>query len=205
MAIASQNTLMGRDAECATLDRLLDAAREGESRVLVLRGEPGVGKTALLDYAIGAASDFRVLRAVGVESETELAFASLQHLCAPMLDRLGRLPGPQQDALRVAFGLSGGQAPDRFLVGLAALSLLSEVAEERPLLCALDDGQWLDEASALALAFVARRLLAEPIGDRVRDARAHRSVQRATGAGPRRGRGRRCRSLAGLCDPGAAR
>jgi DNA-binding CsgD family transcriptional regulator len=163
MAIASQNTLRGRDPECATLDRLLDAARGGESRVLVLRGEPGVGKTALLDYAIGAASDLRVLRAVGVESETELAFASLQHLCAPMLDRLGRLPGPQQDALRVAFGLSGGQAPDRFLVGLAALSLLSEVAEERPLLCALDDAQWLDGASALALAFVARRLLAEPV------------------------------------------
>jgi DNA-binding CsgD family transcriptional regulator len=163
MAITSQDTLMGRDAECATLDRFLDGARAGESGVLVLRGEPGVGKTALLDHAIGGASDFRVLRAVGVESETELAFASLQHLCAPLLDRLGRLPGPQQDALRVAFGLSGGHAPDRFLVGLAALSLLSEVAEERPLLCALDDAQWLDEASALAFAFVARRLLAEPI------------------------------------------
>jgi DNA-binding NarL/FixJ family response regulator len=163
MVIADQNTLAGRDTECATLDRLLDAARGGESRVLVLRGEPGVGKTALLDYAIGAASDLRVLRAVGVESETELAFASLQHLCAPLLDRLGHLPGPQQDALRVAFGLSSGQAPDRFLVGLAALSLLSAVAEEHPLLCALDDAQWLDEASALAFAFVARRLLAEPI------------------------------------------
>jgi DNA-binding CsgD family transcriptional regulator len=163
MAIANQNTLRGRDSECATLDRLLDAVRGGESRALVLRGEPGVGKTALLEYAIGAAPDLRVLRAVGVESETELAFASLQHLCAPMLDRLERLPGPQQDALRVAFGLSGGQAPDRFLVGLAALSLLSEVAEERPLLCVLDDAQWLDGASALALAFVARRLLAEPL------------------------------------------
>jgi DNA-binding CsgD family transcriptional regulator len=163
MAIADPNTLRGRDAECATLDRLLDAVRGGESRVLVVRGEPGMGKTALLDYAIDAAPDLRLLRAVGVESETELAFASLQHLCAPMLDRLERLPGPQQDALRVAFGLSGGQAPDRFLVGLAALSLLSEVAEERPLLCALDDAQWLDGASALALAFVARRLLAEPL------------------------------------------
>jgi DNA-binding CsgD family transcriptional regulator len=163
MAIASQNTLRGRDSECATLDRLLDAVRGGESRALVLRGEPGVGKTALLDYAIGAAPDLRVLRAVGVESETELPFASLQQLCAPMLDRLERLPAPQQDALRVAFGLSGGQAPDRFLVGLAALSLLSDVAEERPLLCALDDVQWLDGASALALAFVARRLLAEPL------------------------------------------
>jgi DNA-binding CsgD family transcriptional regulator len=163
MAIASQNTLRGRDPECATLDRLLDAARGGESRVLVLRGEPGVGKTALLDYAIGAASDLRVLRAVGVESETELAFAALQQLCAPTLDRLGRLPGPQQDALRVAVGLSQGEAPNRFLVGLAALSLLSEVAEERPMLCAVDDAQWLDEASALALAFVAHRLLAEPM------------------------------------------
>jgi DNA-binding CsgD family transcriptional regulator len=163
MAIADQNTLRGRNSECATLDRLLDAVRGGESRALVLRGEPGVGKTALVDYAIDAAPDLRVLRTVGVESERELPFASLQHLCAPMLDRLERLPGPQQDALRVAFGLSGGQAPDRFLVGLAALSLLSDVAEERPLLCALDDAQWLDGASALALAFVARRLLAEPL------------------------------------------
>jgi DNA-binding CsgD family transcriptional regulator len=163
MAIADQNTLRGRDAECATFDRLFDAVRGGESRALVVRGEPGVGKTALLDYAIAAAPDLRVLRAVGVESETELAFASLQHLCAPMLDRLERLPSPQQDALRVAFGLSGGQAPDRFLVGLAALTLLSEVAEERALLCTLDDAQWLDRASALALAFVARRLLAEPL------------------------------------------
>jgi DNA-binding CsgD family transcriptional regulator len=163
MAIADQNTLRGRDAECATLDRLFEAVRGGESRALVVRGEPGVGKTALLDYSIGSAPDLRVLRAAGVESEMELAFASLQHLCAPLLDRLERLPGPQQDALRVAFGLSGGQAPDRFLVGLAALSLLSEVAEERPLLCVLDDAQWLDGASALALAFVARRLLAEPL------------------------------------------
>jgi DNA-binding CsgD family transcriptional regulator/tetratricopeptide (TPR) repeat protein len=163
MAIADQNTLRGRDTECATFDRLFDAVRGGESRALVVRGEPGVGKTALLDYAIGAAPDLGVLRAVGVESETELPFASLQHLCAPMLDRLERLPAPQHDALRVAFGLSGGDAPDRFLVGLAALSLLSDAAEERPLLCALDDAQWLDEASALALAFVARRLLAEPL------------------------------------------
>jgi DNA-binding CsgD family transcriptional regulator len=161
--MAIQNTLRGRDAECATLNRLVEAVRSGESRALVLRGEPGVGKTALLDYAIGSAPDLRVLRAVGVESEMELAFASLQQLCVPMLGRLGRLPGPQQDALGVAFGLSGGQAPDQFLVGLAALSLLSEVAEERPVLCAVDDAQWLDEASALALAFVARRLLAESV------------------------------------------
>jgi DNA-binding CsgD family transcriptional regulator len=161
--MASQKALIGRAVERATLDRLLDAVRGAEGRVLVLRGEPGVGKTALVDDAIGSAPDLRILRAGGVESEMELAFAALQQLCAPVLDRLGRLPGPQQSALRVAFGLSGGEAPDRFLVGLAALSLLSEVAEERPLLCAVDDGQWLDEASAVALAFVARRLLAEPV------------------------------------------
>jgi DNA-binding CsgD family transcriptional regulator len=161
--MAEQNTLRGRDSECAALDRLLDAVRGGESRAIVLRGEPGVGKTALLDYAIGSAPDLRVLRAVGVESEMELAFASLQQLCAPTLDRLERLPGPQQDALGVALGLRAGQTPDRFLVALAALTLLSEAAEERPLLCAVDDAQWLDEASAVALAFVARRLLAEPV------------------------------------------
>ena len=161
--MARQQTLRGRDPECATLNRMLDAVRRGESRALVLRGEPGVGKTALVDDAIASAPDFRVLRAVGVESEMELAFAALQQLCAPVLDRLRRLPGPQQAALRAAVGLSDGEAPDRFLVGLAALSLLSEVAEERPLLCAVDDAQWLDEASALALAFVARRLLAEPV------------------------------------------
>ena len=161
--MTGQTTLRGRAPECAALDRLLDTVRGGESRVLVLRGEPGVGKTALLDYTIGAAPDFRVLRAVGVESEMELAFASLQQLCSPTLDRLERLPGPQQSALRVAFGLRAGQTPDRFLVALAALSLLSETADERPLLCAVDDAQWLDEASALALAFVARRLLAEPV------------------------------------------
>ena len=161
--MSTQNTLRGRDAECAALDHLLDAVRGGESRALVLRGEPGVGKTALLDYTIGSAPDFRVLRAVGVESEMELAFASLQQVCAPMLDRLERIPGPRQDALRVAFGLSAGAAPDRFLVGVAALGLLSELAEEQPLLCVVDDAQWLDEASAQALAFVAHRLLAEPL------------------------------------------
>jgi DNA-binding CsgD family transcriptional regulator len=161
--MATQTTLRGRDAECAALDRLLDTVRTGESGVLVLRGEPGVGKTALLDYAIGSAPDLRIVRAVGVESEMELAFAALQQLCAPMLDRLEHLPGPQRHALRVAFGLSAGETPDRLLVGLAALSLLSEVAEEQPLLCVIDDAQWLDEASALALAFVARRLLAESV------------------------------------------
>ena len=143
--------------------RLLAAVRGGQSRVLVVCGEPGVGKTALVESAIGSASGFRVMRAVGVESEMELAFAALQQLCAPMLDRLDRLPAPQQDALGVAFGLRAGDAPDRFLVGLAVLSLLAEVAEEQPLVCVVDDAQWLDRASAQALVFVARRLLAESV------------------------------------------
>jgi DNA-binding CsgD family transcriptional regulator len=131
--------------------------------VLVVCGEPGVGKTALLESVIGSASGFRVMRAAGVESEMELAFAALQQLCAPMLDRLDRLPAPQQDALSVAFGLRAGNAADRFLVGLAVLSLFSEVAQEQPLLCVVDDAQWLDRASAQALVFVARRLLAESV------------------------------------------
>jgi DNA-binding CsgD family transcriptional regulator len=162
--MSTQDALRGRDAECAALDHLLDAARKGESRTVVLRGEAGVGKTALLDYAIGSAQDFRVLRSVGVESEMELAFASLHQLCAPILDLRGSLPGPQRQALEVAFGLDSGPAPDRFLVGLATLSLLAEVADERPLVCVIDDAQWLDGASALVLSLVARRLLAEPIG-----------------------------------------
>src|SRR6516225_287069 len=128
------------------------------------RGEGGVGKSALLEYAAGAAPDLRVVRAIGVESEMELAFAGLHQLCLPLLDRLGRLPAPQRDALGVAFGLRVGAAPDRFLVGLAVLTLLSEAAEDRPLLCLVDDAQWLDRASAQVLAFAARRLLAEPVG-----------------------------------------
>jgi DNA-binding CsgD family transcriptional regulator len=155
--------LQGRRVEREAVERLLEAVRDGQSRVLVVSGEPGVGKTALLESAIGSASGFRVIRAVGVESEMELAFAALQQLCAPMLDRLDRLPAPQRDALGVAFGLCAGDAPDRFLVGLAVLSLLAEVAEEQPLLCVVDDAQWLDRASAQALVFVARRLLAEPV------------------------------------------
>ena len=137
--------------------------RAGQSRVLVLRGEAGVGKTALLEYLQERASGCRIARAAGVESEMELPFAGLHQLCAPMLDRLERLPAPQRDALGTAFGLSDGDAPDRFLVGLAVLSLLSEVAEERPLVCLVDDAQWLDRASAQALAFVARRLVAESV------------------------------------------
>src|SRR4051794_26298389 len=158
-----QRRLLGRRSECQTLDRLLEAVRGGESRALVLRGEPGVGKTALLDYAIESASELRVVRAFGVESEMELAFAGLQQLCASMLDRLECLPGPQHDALATAFGLRAGETPDRFLVGLAALGLLSEVADERPLLCVVDDAQWLDRASAQALGLIARRLVAESV------------------------------------------
>ena len=155
--------LHDRRDEREALERLLEALRCGQSRVLVVCGEPGVGKTALLQFAFGSASAFRVVRAVGVESEMELAFAALQQLCAPMLDRLDRLPAPQRDALGVAFGLRAGNAPDRFLVGLAVLSLLSAAAEEQPLVCVVDDAQWLDRVSAQALVFVARRLLAESV------------------------------------------
>ena len=155
--------LHDRRDERETLERLLAAVRGGQSRVLVVCGEAGVGKTALLDFAINSASGFRVARAVGVESEMELAFAALQQLCAPMLGRLDRLPAPQRDALGVAFGLRAGNAPDRFLVGLAVLSLFSEAVEKQPLLCVVDDAQWLDRVSAQALVFVARRLLAESV------------------------------------------
>jgi hypothetical protein len=131
---------------------------------LVVRGEPGIGKTALLAYLVGSASDLTVVRANGVESEMELPYASLHQLCASLLDRLERLPAPQRQALEIVFGLSPGPAPDRFIVGLGVLTLLSEVAEERPLLCVIDDAQWLDKASATTLAFVARRLRADPVG-----------------------------------------
>src|SRR6202048_4634049 len=156
--------LVGRRAECGALEGLVEAVRAGASRSLVLCGEPGVGKTALLEYVAEHASGCRVVRAAGVESEMELAFAGLHQLLAPMLDCVERLPAPQGDALRTAFGVSPGSAPDRFLVALAVLSLLSEVAEERPLVCLVDDEQWLDRASAQALAFVARRLEAESVG-----------------------------------------
>src|ERR1700704_2687280 len=156
--------LRGRRTECEALDRLIDSVRAGESRALVVRGEPGVGKTALLEYIVEQASGCRVVRAAGVQSEMELAFAGLHQLLAPMLDHLERLPVPQRDALRTAFGVSPGPAPDRFLVGLAVLNLLSDVAEEQPLLCLVDDEQWLDRASTQILAFVGRRLEAETVG-----------------------------------------
>ncbi len=153
----------GRTSERQALDRLLVDARASESGVLVLRGEAGVGKSALLRYLIGKAGDFRVLQVGGVESEMELPFAGLHQLYGALLPLLDVLPAPQQEALKVAFGLTAGPAPDRFLVGLAALTLLAEVAESQPLLCVVDDLQWLDEASAQVLGFVARRLLAEPV------------------------------------------
>ena len=152
-----------RSSERALLDRLLEDARRGQSGVLVIRGEAGVGKTALLRYAIEQASGFRVDQVAGVESEMELAYAGLHQFCTPMLDQLDALPEPQQVAFRVALGLSSGDPPDRFLVALAVLGLMSAVAEERPLLCVVDDLQWLDDASARVLGFVARRLLAEPV------------------------------------------
>ena len=156
--------LLGRRSECAALDQLVASVRAGPSRALVLRGEAGVGKSALLEYLVQSASGCAVARAAGVESEVELAFAGLQQLCAPLVDRLDHLPEPQRDALGTAFGRRGGDAPDRFLVGLAVLSLLSDVAEERPLVWIVDDAQWLDGASAQALAFVARRLGVESVG-----------------------------------------
>jgi DNA-binding CsgD family transcriptional regulator/tetratricopeptide (TPR) repeat protein len=156
--------LRGRRRERHELDDLVASVRAGHSRVVVLRGEPGVGKSALLEYAAESAAGCRIARVAGDESEMELAFAGLHLVCAPLLDRLDRIPPPQREALATAFGLSAGDPPDRFLVGLAVLSLLAEVAEERPLICLIDDAHWLDRASTLALAFVARRLLAERVG-----------------------------------------
>src|SRR4051812_44004044 len=155
--------LIDRVAECARLDELLVNVPGGRSAVLVLLGEPGIGKSALLDYAAQRAEGFRILRAGAVESEMELPYAALQLVCGPLLDGLERLPPPQREALGTAVGVSTGPPPDRLLVGLATLSLLSNSAEELPLLCIIDDAQWLDHSSAQALAFVARRLEAEPI------------------------------------------
>jgi DNA-binding CsgD family transcriptional regulator len=159
-----RTSLRGRHTECAVLDAVVAAVREGKCQTLVVRGEAGIGKTALLEYLVEAASDLRVVRLVGVESEMELAFGALHQLCAPMFDRLPRLPGPQREALEIVFGLGAGPTPDRFLVGLAVLCLLSEVAEKRPVICVVDDAQWLDRASVQTLAFAARRLWAKPVG-----------------------------------------
>ena len=158
--------LLGRIDELKILRQLLADVRGGHSSVLVVRGEPGIGKTELLRALVAGAAGFRVCRAVGVESEMELAYAGLHQLCAPLLGWLGSLAEPQRRGLSVAFGLESldGDAPDRFLVALAALGLMADAAEEQPLLCVVDDAQWLDQASAQVLGFVGRRLLAEPIG-----------------------------------------
>src|ERR1700691_3451285 len=156
--------LTDRLTERGVLDRFVAGVRAGEGRALVVRGQPGVGKTVLLDYLTERASGCLVVRAAGVQSEMELAFAGLHQLCAPMLDHAESLPGPQREALRTAFGWSAGPPPDRFLVGLAVVGLLSETAGERPLICVVDDQQWLDHASAQALGFAARRLAGAPGG-----------------------------------------
>jgi predicted ATPase len=155
--------LADRRAERVVLDQVLTVVRAGESRVLVVHGEPGVGKSVLLEYLAGRASGCRVVRVAGMQSEMELAFAGLHQLCAPLLGHLEGLPVPQRDALRVAFALSAGPAPDLFVVGLGVLGLVSEAAGDRPLVCLVDDVQWLDRASAQVLGFVARRLGAEPV------------------------------------------
>jgi len=158
-----RHTMRGRRHECETLDSVLKDARSGRSRVVVLRGEAGIGKSTLLDYVEQQASGCRVAQTAGIESEMDLAFAGLHQLCASMLDKVDRLPDPQAAALGTVFGLEAGPPPDQFLLGLAALGLLAEVAEDRPVVCIVDDAQWLDDATARTLAFVARRLLAESI------------------------------------------
>ena len=155
--------LFGRTGELEILRRLIANVRRGRSAVLVVQGEPGIGKTELLRQLTAEASGFTVARVVGVESEMELPFAGLHQLCAPMLGRLGSLAEPQRRALSVAFGLAPGDSPDRFMVALAAFSLMAETSEKRPVLCVVDDAQWLDQASAQVLGFVGRRLLAEPV------------------------------------------
>ena len=162
--VRGHGRLADRRAECAALDGLVDAVRAGESRALVVHGEPGAGKTVLLEYPASRAAGCQLVRAAGVQSEMELAFAGLHQVYAPLVDRLEALPGPQAEAVRTAFGMSTGPVPDRFLVGLAVLGLLAEAAAKQPLLCLVDDAQWLDRASAQVLAFVARRLGAESVG-----------------------------------------
>src|SRR6185436_9435618 len=163
MAAPGPRSLWGRSRERQRLDDALDIVRGGESAVLVLRGDAGVGKTSLLQYAAGRASDCRVARIAGVESELELPFAALHQLCAPMLENLAALPQPQEHALRVTFGQASGDVPDRFLVSLAVLSLLAETAAKQPLMCLIDDAQWLDQASRQVLVVAGRRLLAESV------------------------------------------
>ena len=207
MAPQRSPVFRGRTAEREQLRRLLDKVRGGESAALVVRGEAGIGKTALLDHCAGQASDFQVVRVAGVESEMELPFAGLHQLCAPMLAAVDRLPDPQQNALRVAFGLMSGDAPDRFLVALATLSLLAEVALKRPLLCVVDDAQWLDAASGQVFGFVGRRLLAESVLMLFAYPRAHRGPAPGgvAGTGTARPHRRRCPGSAGRSNPRPSR
>lgn len=163
MTLERSPVFRGRATEQDQVVRLLDKVRAGESAALVVRGEAGIGKTAFIDHCAGQAADFQLVRIAGMECEMELPFAGLHQLCAPMLVKVENLPDPQQNALRVAFGLTTGDPPDRSLVALATLSLLAEVAQKRPLLCVVDDAQWLDAASGQVLGFVARRLLAESV------------------------------------------
>ncbi|WP_049650082.1 AAA family ATPase, partial [Kitasatospora sp. MY 5-36] len=176
MPQSANHQLIGRTREVEVLDRLLREVRDGRSRVLVLRGEAGVGKSALLDHLAGQAGQWQVVRAAGVEAEAEFAYAALQRLCAPLLSHLGRLPEVQQDALRVAFGLSTGNPPEMLLVGLAVLGLLAEAAARSALVCLVDDAQWLDLMSRRILAFVGRRLDAESVAlvfaERITDGKA---------------------------------
>jgi DNA-binding CsgD family transcriptional regulator len=162
-SLASASSLRGRQRECEALERCIAGARDGHGNALVLRGEPGVGKSALLDYLVERSAGCRVGRLAGVESEMELAFAGLNQLCAPLLGDLNKLPDPQRDALATALGLSSGPPPSQFLVGLAVLTLLAEVGEEQPFVCAVDDAHWLDQVSAASLLFAARRLVAEHV------------------------------------------
>jgi hypothetical protein len=155
--------LIGRDAEIAQIGLLLEDARQGTSGALVLRGEAGIGKTTLLDEAVVRAAGFRVLRAVGVESEEEIAFAGLQQLLRPVMPLLSEVPAHQAHALAIALALDDGPPPERLLVSAGALSLFAAASEERPLLCVVDDAHWLDDASAGTLTFVARRLQVESI------------------------------------------
>jgi hypothetical protein len=157
--------LVGREEQQAVIDRLLDAARDGRSGALVVRGDAGIGKSALLDHAVrtAGATGMRVVRGVGIESEAELAFGALHLLLHPFLDRLDRLPGPQAAALRTAFGLAEGPVPSRFLVGAGTLGLLAELSAEEPLVCVVDDAQWLDQSSSDALLFAARRFQVDPV------------------------------------------
>jgi predicted ATPase len=161
MAERASPSLRGRARERQALDGGLERVRGGESAVLVLRGEAGIGKSALLQHVARQASDCRVAQILGVESEFELPFAALHQLCRPMLGALDALPEPQAGALRVAFGMAAGTVPDRFLVGLAVLGLLAEVAAERPLVCLVDDAHWLDEATCQVLGVAGRRMAAE--------------------------------------------